>query len=535
MRKVFYNGNIITMDPGLPVARTIVTEGEMISLVLADSLKGFGRHGDEVRYDLGGRTVLPGMIDAHTHFFAYAMGKEWIDLRGSSSFRDIYETIDKERDRGKRKGWILGSGWDENTMDDPSLPSIETLDSVSGGIPIFLERVCGHSAIVNSPALSLAGIGKGSPDPDGGIIERDASGDPTGLLIDEAVKSVRRHIPEPSKERKRELVKEAAEDCIRVGLTGVHEMGVSKEAFSMYREMADNGSMPLRITGYLPSSREGVDGAIEYIRGFKGEGGRLALAGIKFFSDGSLGSRSAAMLDDYYDDPGNRGLMVEDPEFLRRSIMACHKNGVQAAVHTIGDRSARMVLEIFEMIQGELGLYDSRHRIEHAQVVEKEDIARFCRLGLIPSMQFVHCPSDHTWIVDRIGEKKAENAYAWRSFLSAGCIIAGGSDMPVEPFDPFLGIHAAVMRMNVEGQPSGGWNPTQRLNLEEAIQAFTVNASYAAFSEKLTGSLRKGKAADFIVISDDITGIPSSDITSIRVIASIVGAEVVYSIEGSLY
>ncbi len=514
------------MNPGWPVGEALLTAGARIEAVgdkrgleaLVDS--------DTLRFDLRGRTVIPGLIDSHTHLFSYAMGKEWLDLKGAESFRKISSDILAGSGPGEEGRWILGRGWDENSMRDGEYPGIAFFDQASRGRPMYLERICSHAAVVNSEALKLAGLDRTGSGPEGGIVSRDESGKPTGMIFDRALDSVRSLLPSPGPSMVRELLEEAAGDCMEAGLTGVCEMGLGMEELNACADTIERGFFPVRLAAYLVS--EGGTGMfVEAREKFDDLKDNLKIAGMKFFSDGSVGAGTAAMLEDYTDEPGNRGLLVENPEILAGKLLDCHTKGVQTAVHSIGDRSARILLDIFEKtgFEGEW----PRHRIEHAQIIDRSDVKRFGRLGLIPSMQFIHCVSDYPWVVERIGGRRAEDSYSWKSLLSSSGVIAAGSDMPIEPMNPFWGIHAAVTRRNIEGKPPEGWHPEQRLSLREALQAYTAWASYAEGREREVGTLEKGKFADFIVLSDDIFNVPESRIPELKVLATIIGGEVVFS------
>jgi hypothetical protein len=339
---------------------------------------------------------------------------------------------------------------------------------------------------------------------------------------------VRKIIPPVSREEKKRLFARAARNCLEAGLTGVHDMGIGSETASIYMEMFAEGTLPLRLTVYYNYDEEDLDSLVA--AGLVGDyaDDHYAVAGVKFFVDGSLGARSAALLGDYSDDPGNRGLLMMDPEELSGRIRAVHERGFPVAVHAIGDRANRTILDIFEKVLADSPRGDMRHRVEHAQIISPGDIGRFAGLGVIPSMQFVHCTSDMPWAPERLGEERLAGAYAWRSLIMTGCRIPGGSDFPVESIDPFRGIYAAVTRMDDRGEPASGWFPGQRLTVEEALRSFTIDAAWAARQEETRGSIEKGKLADFVVISEDITSIDPARILEIEVIATVLGQEIVY-------
>jgi hypothetical protein len=320
----------------------------------------------------------------------------------------------------------------------------------------------------------------------------------------------------------------AARRCLAAGLVGVHEMGIAAEDVSVYEELYAAGAIPFRITGYLSSDDPAVAPLLE-AGPRAGRGDELfRIIGAKFYADGSLGARSAALLDDYADDPGNRGILMQSPDSLYRLMLPWRERGFQTAVHAIGDAAVREAIDVCERLAAEHPAPDARPRIEHAQIVAAADVARFASVGVIPSMQFIHCTSDMPWVEARIGAERAAGAYAWRSLVAAGSRIPGGSDFPVESIDPLLGMYAAVTRRNLEGEPPGGWRGEQRLTVAEAVSAFTVDAAYAAHAEGIAGSLAPGKLADFVVLSDDIFAADPGKIPAIRVLATVLGGEIVH-------
>ncbi len=529
VKSIFTNGVIYTMDRDKPVAEAVAVAGGRI-VDIGDTRRLTGLYGSASRImDLGGRTVIPGLIDAHAHFNGYALGRKWIDLKGTASLDDMLRLVGERLARSGPGEWITGRGWDQNDWPDKVYPQSSSLDEISPDNPVFLVRVCGHAAIANSAAMRLAGISADSPDPEGGVIMRNGSGKPTGILLDEAIPLVRRLIPAPSREEKKELYIEAARSCAAAGLTGVEEMGIGSETASIYMELFSKGDLPVRLTVYYNYDESDLDSLLDagLVTGYADW--HYGVAGVKFYSDGSLGARSAALLDDYSDDPGNRGLLILDPDELYEKLMECHERGLQTAVHAIGDRGNRIVLDIFERILAESPGADLRHRIEHAQILAPGDIERFSSLGIVPSMQFTHCTSDMPWVADRLGVDRLEGAYAWRSLIDSGCRIPGGSDFPVESIDPLLGIYAAVTRQDLEGKPDGGWFPGQRLTVEEAVRAFTLDAAWAVHQENIKGSLEKGKLADFVILSDDIMNIDPAHIPDITIEVTVLGGEIVYN------
>lgn len=529
---IFYNARIYTMDSGMPEAQAIaVGRGRIIAVGGSDAL--ISRAGATAkRIDLKGRTVLPGFIDAHAHFLGYAKNIVRLDLVGTRSFDEVLERVARRAAETAPEEWIRGRGWDQNDWPEDRYPHRSELDAVVPDNPVYLVRICGHAAVVNSAALRIANITRETPDPPGGAILRDEQGEPTGVLIDKAEELITEKIPPLGHEEKKRLLVEAAHRCLSVGLVGVHEMGISSETVSIYRELCEEETLPFRITAYYDYDATDLDSVLDEgpIRGYADD--HFSLIGVKHYIDGSLGARSAALLEDYSDEPGNRGLLVVEQDELYRSIEKCHRKGFQVAVHAIGDRGNRVVLDAYEKLLAAHPREDARHRIEHAQVVSLTDVPRFAALGVIPSMQFTHCTSDMPWAGARLGENRLEGSYAWRYFLSAGCRIPGGSDFPVESINPLLGVYAAVTRRDLEGNPPGGWFPEQVLTREEAVRAFTIDAAYAVHEETSRGTLTEGKLADFVVLSDDIMSISPEAIPHIKVLATVLGGEIVYDKEG---
>jgi predicted amidohydrolase YtcJ len=528
---VYFNGKIHTMDAARPVVEAISVGGGRVigtgsSRELLEGLRPGAR-----TIDLGGRAVIPGLTDAHAHFLGFAKLATRLDLVGTASFEEILGRVAAKLPSVRKGEWILGRGWDQNDWPGARYPEGPALDRIAPDNPVYLVRICGHAAYVNSAALRLAGISRLTPDPAGGKILRDASGEPTGILLDNAVNLVSKSIPPLARDEKKKLMVAAARACLAAGLVGVHEMGIEAEDVSVYDELYAAGELPFRITGYLSSDDTMIAPFLE-AGPRAGRGDELfRIVGAKFYADGSLGARSAALIDDYADDPGNRGILMQSPDSLYRLMLPWRERGFQTAVHAIGDDAVRQVLDVYERLGAGRPAPGARPRVEHAQVVAAKDVARFAKLGVIPSMQFVHCTSDMPWVEERLGEERAAGAYAWRSLVAAGSRIPGGSDFPVESINPFLGIHAAVTRQDLAGRPAGGWRGEQRLTVEEAVGAFTVDAAWAAHAEDVAGSLAPGKLADFVVLSDDIFSVNPGEIPLIRVLATVLGGEIVYRSE----
>lgn len=527
---VLFNGPVYTVDPARPLARAVaIASGKILAVGEAADIQRLARDGAR-RIDLEGRAVVPGFIDAHGHLAGLGAAIEELDFIGTTRYEQIIAMVAAKAASLPKGEWITGRGWDQNDWPEKDFPHHSALSAAVPDHPVYLTRVDGHAGFANARALEIAGLSRETPDPPGGRIIRDAQGDPTGVLIDAAQGLVRRHVPEPSKERQRRALLLAAWECLKHGLTSVHDAGVSGFQIDLYRELIDSGEFDLRVYALI-SARDRAALEKHFREGpLLDYGGRLTVRAVKAYADGALGSRGAALLADYNDEPGNRGLLITARDDLQRLTEEALRAGFQVCTHAIGDRGNREVLDAYEAaLKAVPQTHDPRLRIEHAQVVALDDIPRFAALGVIPSMQATHATSDMYWAEDRVGPERIKGAYAWRRFLDAGCRIANGSDFPVENVNPLWGFYAAITRQDHDGRPEGGWRPEERMTREEALRSFTLDAAYAAFQENELGSLEAGKLADLVVLSHDIMKIPPSEILQTRVELTIVAGKVVYS------
>jgi predicted amidohydrolase YtcJ len=388
--------------------------------------------------------------------------------------------------------------------------------------------VDGHALLANAKAMQLAGVTAATKDPEGGRIVRDASGQPTGVFVDNAQDLIDRAVPAPSKADQRQALLAAAAEANKWGLVGVHDPGESRQAIDIYEELARAGQLSLRA--YLMISDDSAAIAHYFARGPQSAlyDGHVWIRAIKLYADGALGSRGAALLDPYSDDPGNTGLLVSPPEHIRAVAVEALKHGFQVNTHAIGDRGNRIVLDAYEAALAQVPVADHRFRIEHAQILNHDDIPRFAKLDVIPSMQAVHATSDMYWAGQRLGVSRLYGAYAWRSLLDLGLIIPNGSDFPVEAVNPLLSFHSAVTRQDAQNWPPGGWHPEQRMTREEALKSMTIWPAVAAFQEQIMGSLTPGKYADFVVLDQDIMRVAPEQILATRVVATYIGGKPVY-------
>ncbi len=514
---------IYTVDPARPIASAlavrdgrIVAVGEDLEALVGPKTR---------RIDARGACVIPGLIDSHVHMESLGELLETFDFRNAESIAEIVEQVRREAARRPAGEWIQGKNWDQTNWGG-SFPTADELSRAVPEHPVYLTRVDGHAAWVNRKALEIAGITAATPDPPGGKILRDARGNPTGILIDRAQALVASKIPPPGKDALRRRLARAARECARLGLTTVHDAGVSAEVLEAYRELIRRRELPIRVYAMI-----GGEGRLwrEYLERGPEIGERLTVRSIKLMADGAMGSRGAAFFEPYSDDPGNTGLLMLTREDIERVARRAVERGFQVNTHAIGDRANRIVLDAYAAVLG--GRNDRRFRIEHAQVVAPEDFERFARYSIIASMQATHATSDMRWAEARVGPERVKGAYAWRRFLSLGVPVANGSDFPVEDPNPLWGFYAAITRQDHQGNPPGGWFPEQRMTRQEALESWTIRGAYAAFEEDRKGSLTPGKYADFVVLSADIMTIPPPEILKTRVLMTVVGGEIVYAAE----
>jgi predicted amidohydrolase YtcJ len=475
-----------------------------------------------------GRTLLPGLIDAHGHVLDLGFDTVRVRLTGTSSLAEALEHVRAYAGQHAKEHWLLGGGWNQVIWKLGRFPLATELDTAVSDRPVVLDRIDGHAKWLNSQALKAAGITRDTADPEGGRIERDAAGDPSGVLVDKAMALIDKVVPEPSDAQERAALEAALAHMSSVGLTSVGDAGVDAREIGLYREMADHGQLPVRMYAMIRGTGEDFRSLSKQgpLIGYADD--HLSVRAVKLFADGALGSRGAALLAPYSDMPGQRGLLFMTDQEMERQIGTALKAGYQVNVHAIGDAANHQVLLAFAAAYRDVGGAERRNRIEHAQVLALDDIPRFKELNLIASMQPTHATSDMNMAEDRIGSERLRGAYAWRRLLDQGTRIAGGSDFPVESDNPFFGLHAAVTRRDHAGRPAGGWHPEQAMTLLEAFRAFTLDAAYAEHWEQRIGSLEPGKWADFILVDRDLFKIPPADIWRIQVEETWVGGQRVH-------
>ncbi len=476
--------------------------------------------------DLGGRAVTPGLIDAHSHLAGLGRSLQQVDLVGTTSYAEVVARVREAAQRAPAGSWINGRGWDQNDWPEKAFPTHEALSAAVPDHPVWLTRIDGHAALVNARAMEILGIGAAIQDPSGGRFLRDAAGRPTGVLVDNAMDVVGGKLPEPSLEERERALRLAARHCVELGLTGVTDMGIGDGDYRAYVALRQAGELPLRASLFLTDNDALL--AHWFERGPEIDPqARLNVRGVKMYIDGALGSRGAALVEPYSDDPGNLGLLVSSGPHLEEVSRRALAKGFQVGIHAIGDRGGVVALDAMERALGG-PRPEARFRLEHSQVLRLQDIERMARLGIIASMQPTHATSDMPWAGDRVGEARLAGAYAWRKVLKAGGRLALGSDFPVESADPRLGLYAAVTRQDLQGNPPGGWLPGERLTREEALRGFTLDAAWSLFLDKEVGSLEVGKRADLVVFARDPMTVPEAEIPRTEIDYTLVDGQVVY-------
>ena len=535
---VYINGNICTVDEEQPNASALAVKGQKLIFV-GDDGKAMNYIGNNTKIiDLKGKTVLPGLMEGHMHLPMLGENLLKVDAFWKPK-AEILAAVRNEAAKVNPGEWITGFGWNNTIWEDNAYPTREDLDSVSPDNPVVLERTDGHMIWVNSKALELAGITRDSKDPQGGEILRDAGGNPTGCLTDTAGEPVQKIIPALSAEREKEAILKAQSQLLSYGFTSIMDAGSNMNTIDMFHELYKEEKLKIRLYSLIGGDWGGTIGEAErnYIANNAPQkalyDNRLSINAVKFFADGSLGSRSAALLADYSDRPGHKGNYKFTDQQIYDEMKDAYNKGYQIATHAIGDGAASQVINTYEKLMKANPRSDARLRIEHFQVAQVSDIKRIADLDILPAMQPTHATSDKTMAEDRIGKDRMAGAYAWRKVIDSGNIIIGGSDAPVELVNPYHGLYAAVTRTDRAGQPEGGWYIGEAMTREEALKAFTIWAAYGQFEEDLKGSLEAGKLADFVVIDRDYMKCPANEIKDIQALTTVLGGEAVYQKDGS--
>jgi len=526
----YLHGRIYTNDPAHPWAEAMaVSDGVITCIGKVDHVLlncGGGQEGMET-VQLKGQFVMPGFNDAHVHLGKAAADELAVPLTGVASVEEMQKRVAAAVAHYKEGEWITGGGWDHTLWPEKRFPNRRQLDAVAPRNPVILTHVSGHVAVANSLALKSAEIDRNTPNPPGGEIEHDGLGEPTGMLKEDAAMSlVKVRIPEPSLEKRRKGIELVLENVARNGVTSVQDFSDWAD-FQIYQQLKDEGKLTVRITEWLPFNLPLND-----LQNMRAQGGTkdpwLKTGALKVFLDGAMGSRTAAMLEPYSDDPSTSGILTSDPENLTAMAIQRDRAGFQLAFHAIGDRANRIALDVFEAVAKANGRRDRRDRIEHAQVVAPIDFARFAQLHVIASMQPSHQTTDMRWAEDRIGRERIVGAYAWATMLKNGVPLAFGTDYNIEPISPFRGLYACVTRERPDGGPRNGWEPQEKISLSDCIRAYTSGSAYAQFEEGKKGELKLGEYADFVILSNDLTKVPPAQFTKTRVLRAVVGGRTVY-------
>jgi predicted amidohydrolase YtcJ len=522
------NARIYTVDDTRPVVAAMAVRDGRIAFT-GSAREAMALKGPSTRVlDAGGRTVIPGMVDAHAHLLGLGQSLQTVNLFGAKSYDEVIARV-VARSKGVPAGqWILGRGWDQNQWGDTHFPTHEALSRALPNNPVYLTRVDGHAGLANAAAMRAANVTAAAKDPSGGKIERSVAGDPTGVFIDNAKSLVERSIPQNTREETRAAIRAAIAESQHWGLVGLHDAGESRATIDLMEEMAQAGEIPFRL--YVMIGDDSAAVAHYLARGPQSGlyDNHLWIRSIKLYADGALGSRGAALLEPYSDDPNNKGLLLSAPAHIQEVAVRALRAGFQVNTHAIGDRGNRVVLDAYDAALKVVPTADHRFRVEHAQIINHDDIPRFAQLGVIPSMQAVHQTSDMYWAGSRLGAGRLLGAYAWRSLLETGVVVPNGSDFPVESVNPLLSFHSAVARQDAENWPAGGWLPEQKMTRQEALRSMTIWPAFAAFQEATMGSLTPGKLADFVILDRDIMTVADRDILGTNVVATYIGGKPVY-------
>jgi predicted amidohydrolase YtcJ len=540
--EIYIHGNVYT---GFADARSQLIRRAEAFAVRGDRIQAVGTNGEIEKLkgprtqviDLRGHFVMPGFNDAHLHLADAGLQKLSVNLIGVKNIQEFRERVRANVEKARPSEWILGGGWDETLWPSTTLPSRKDLDDISRGHPVFLDRVDGHLAVANTEALQLAGMTKATLDPLGGKIDHDENGQPTGLLRDAAQGAVRRVIPPPTREQRRQALAVALADLAEHGITSAQDYSPAWENFQVYEELEKGRKLTARISEWLP-----FNDSLEELKRKRDSHPQTDLmlhtGMLKGFMDGSLGGHTAALLEPYSDDPKNSGLPRYEPGKLNEMARERVLDGFQLGFHAIGDKGVQMALDAFAVaekaareqnVKASDGSDDFRLRVEHAQVTSAEQIERFKQLNVIASMQPSHLLTDMRWVEDRIGAQRAVTSYAWASFIKEGVTLAFGTDYPVEPVTPFRGLYAAVTRKSEDSRQE--YFPEQKLSIDQAIAAYTTGSAFAEFEEKEKGKLQPGMLADFVVLDRDVTAVSPQEILGTKVLRTVVGGKTVYEMK----
>jgi predicted amidohydrolase YtcJ len=536
------NANIYTVDERNPHGQAVAVKGDKILFIGSDADAEKYTGSNTRVLDLRGATVLPGLTDSHYHFMGVGARELSFNLEGTASLDDLLAKL-KERVAAAKPGeWIVGRGWIETFWKPPIFPTRSDLDKVSPKNPVILGRADGHAAVANSAALKIAGINRNTPNPFGGEISRDKSGEPNGMLLDHAQALVRSHVPSETAPDPEQAALVADKRSLMLGWCEIQDPGGTWDDVAVYRKLYEQGRLKIRIYKAVWGPGPQADRLLQEGAQIGAFDHHLTIRSIKVISDGALGPRSAALLAPYSDDPSSSGFLTVEADRLRPMLIEALKRGMQVEAHAIGDRANRFILDEYERALSTVPVAqrrvaDPRWRVEHAQIVDPADLPRFAKLGVIPSMQPSHAIGDLFFAPRRLGWERLNGAYAWQSLIKSGVVVPGGSDAPVERGEPMIEFYAAVARRplpsRAAGAPLEGWHPEEAMTRDQALKAFTIWPAYAAFEEDLKGSITPGKLADFTVLSADIMNVPEPEILNAKNLLTIVGGQIVYQAPAS--
>ena len=522
------NARVYTADDARPLVEAFAVRDGRITFV-GSQREAAVLAGPATRIvDAGGRTVIPGMVDAHAHFSGLAQTLRQVDLTGTTSLAEVIARVVAKAQTVPKGTWITGRGWDQNDWGVTDFPTHDALSAALPDHPVLLERVDGHATYANMAAMKAAGVTAASKAPVGGQIITDTRGQPTGVFIDNASDVLERQVPAPTAAELTSALKDAIALMHRWGLTGMHDAGATRGAIERYEALAKANELNLRLYVMIGDDAAALDHY--FAKGPQSAlyNGQLWVRAVKLYADGAMGSRGAALLEPYSDDPNNVGLLKSTQQHIRDIAERGLKAGFQVNTHAIGDRGNRVVLDAYEQALRAVPRADHRFRVEHAQILHYDDIPRFAQLGVIPSMQASHQTSDMYWIGKRLGPTRLFGAYAWQSLLQTGVVIPNGSDFPVEQVNPLISFHSAIARQDARDWPAGGWFPAQKMSREEALRSMTIWPAYAGFQEQSMGSITVGKYADFVILDMDIMRVPVELVLQASVRSTYVGGKSVY-------
>ena len=527
---IFLNANVVTLNPLRPTAETVaVRDGAIVCVGSALDCQAY--HGSTTEaIDATGKTLVPGFADSHAHLMGIGLREMTLNLAGVDSLGDLQSRV-AERTASVEPGeWISGRGWIEARWEPPAFPTRQDLDAVSPENPVWLTRVDGHAGAANSAALRIAGIHERTASPEGGEIVRDAKGSPTGMLLDRAQELVTKHIPNPPPEARRQALKMGAEYSARMGWTQLSIAGAKWDEIAMLHALLEDGELPIRTYAAVPGPGPEADRLLHI--GVQSEDPRLVVRGIKVVMDGALGSQGAALLAPYEDRAGS-GIVMHQEDELAAMFDEALRRGIQVETHAIGDMANRLTLDYYERAfervpRRDRLVVEPRWRVEHAQILSPEDVPRCAKLDVIPSMQASHALTDLHFALRRLGPERLKGAYAWRSLVDSGVVIAGGSDAPVEKGDPIIEFYAAAVRKDLDGGAGEHWHREERQEREEALKMLTAWAAYATFQENQRGTIEVGKWGDLTLLSQDILTVPEEEILNTKIDLTVVNGQIVY-------